>query len=56
VAARKMGNHTGLPLRFGCGSAALYYYAANSWNFGKHFVASFIYIYDFVGFFWLISL
>jgi len=23
VAARKMGNHRGLPLRFGCGSAAL---------------------------------
>jgi hypothetical protein len=24
VAARKMGNHTGLPLRFGCGFTVLY--------------------------------
>jgi len=39
---------------------SLHYSVAKSWNFGKHFVASFIYIFDFVpfffDFFFLISL
>jgi hypothetical protein len=40
VAARKMGNHRGLPLRFGCGLAALYYCSVNSLNFLKIFFES----------------